>query len=53
MVALYVLAKLLESGDAWIWAWTGRSLSGHSLKHVAAAVALWAPLRMLATRVVH
>jgi hypothetical protein len=47
-LALYVLAKLLEQFDAAVYAALGGSISGHSLKHVAAAAgmgALWLGLR--------
>jgi len=50
MVIWYVAAKLLELLDREIWAWTGEAMSGHALKHAAAAVALWMPLRMIADR---
>jgi hypothetical protein len=36
VLATYVLAKLLELGDAQVYA-LGQAISGHSLKHVAAA----------------
>jgi hypothetical protein len=41
VVALYVLAKLLELGDHAVFAWTAGLVSGHSLKHVVAALAAW------------
>jgi hypothetical protein len=41
VVALYTLAKLLELGDHAVYAWTAGLVSGHSLKHVAAALAAW------------
>lgn len=50
MVIWYVAAKLLEMFDREIWAITGSQMSGHALKHVAAAIALWMPLRMIAHR---
>lgn len=50
MVIWYVAAKLLEMFDRDIWALTGSQMSGHALKHVAAAIALWMPLRMIAHR---
>jgi hypothetical protein len=37
VIAAYALAKLLEMHDHQIYAWTGQWLSGHSLKHIAAA----------------
>ncbi|MDD2925238.1 hypothetical protein [Rhodoferax sp.] len=41
VAALYTLAKLLELGDHAVLAWTSGLVSGHSLKHVAAALAAW------------
>lgn len=40
VVAGYALAKLLELGDHAVWEFTGQWLSGHSLKHVVAALAV-------------
>lgn len=37
----YGLAKLLELGDHVVWAWTGGWVSGHTLKHGVAALAVW------------
>jgi hypothetical protein len=48
-LALYLLAKLFEWGDARIFA-GGRVVSGHTLKHVTAALAGLAILKMLMTR---
>ncbi len=45
----YVLAKLLETFDAQVLA-VGHLVSGHSLKHVAAAVAGFVACRMLVRR---
>ncbi|MDP3810602.1 MAG: hypothetical protein Q8Q78_06320 [Hydrogenophaga sp.] len=39
LIAAYALAKLLELGDAAVHLATGEWVSGHSLKHVAAACA--------------
>ena len=39
LIALYALAKLLELGDEAVFRATGDWVSGHSLKHVAAACA--------------
>ena len=49
VLAFYVVAKLGEAGDAWIYHATG-IVSGHSLKHLAAAGAGWWLLRMLRLR---
>jgi len=55
VIAVYTLAKLLELGDHQVFMWTGGMLSGHSLKHVAAACAAWPVGAALqtATRPVH
>ncbi len=37
----YALAKILEAKDAQIFEILGQSISGHSLKHLVAAAALW------------
>ena len=47
VIALYVLAKLLELGDSVIFEATGQAIAGHSLKHVAAALAAVPVLRAL------
>ena len=49
VVALYVVAKLLEICDRAIFAF-GHFVSGHTLKHLAAAAAGWCILRMLQKR---
>jgi hypothetical protein len=46
----YALAKLLEHFDAAIYSATGQIMSGHSLKHLAAACGCYAVLRALETR---
>jgi hypothetical protein len=48
-VALYALAKLLEFLDGKIYS-LGSILSGHTLKHLAAAAAGFAILRLFQTR---
>lgn len=48
-VAIYALAKLAEVLDAQIYA-LGEIVSGHTLKHLIAAAALWWLLRMLKLR---
>lgn len=40
VVGLYALAKLLEVGDHAVWSLTAGLVSGHSLKHLVAALAL-------------
>lgn len=49
VVALYVLAKLFESLDRQIFG-GGGIISGHTLKHLAAALACYFVLRMLMLR---
>jgi len=49
VVALYVVAKLLETNDKQIFA-IGHLVSGHTLKHLAAAFAGYWILRMLEKR---
>src|SRR5262249_31583164 len=46
---LYALAKVFEYADAPIYS-AGEILSGHTLKHLAAAAACWAVLRYFDTR---
>jgi hypothetical protein len=41
IIALYVLAKILEVADHQIYDWSQQTVSGHSLKHLAAAAAAW------------
>lgn len=47
VIAFYVLAKLFELGDALIFEATGHIVSGHTLKHLAAALAAWPVIRAL------
>ncbi len=41
LIALYALAKLLELGDEAVFHATAETVSGHSLKHLVAALAVW------------
>jgi hypothetical protein len=41
VVVIYALAKLAEAGDAWVFETTHQLVSGHSLKHLIAAMAAW------------
>lgn len=50
VITLYVLAKLLELSDLDIFVASGDLISGHSLKHFAAAFAAWPVLRALLAR---
>ena len=47
VVFWYGLSKLLEFFDAEVFVCLGHMISGHTLKHLAAAVATWVVLRML------
>ena len=47
VILIYALAKVLELGDAVVYAWSGALVSGHTLKHVVAALAAWPVLRAL------
>lgn len=47
LLAFYALAKAFEMGDAAIFHATGNWVSGHSLKHMAAALAAWPVIRAL------
>jgi hypothetical protein len=49
VVGLYVLAKILETADRQVFA-IGQIVSGHTLKHLAAAAASYWILRMLQKR---
>jgi hypothetical protein len=49
VAGLYVLAKMAEALDARIWGAT-RFVSGHTLKHLIAALAVYCVLRMLVKR---
>jgi hypothetical protein len=50
LIAWYGLSKVLEFFDGAIFELTGNLISGHSLKHLAAAVATFVVLRMLLKR---
>jgi hypothetical protein len=39
IILYYIVAKILESADLWVYNHTNQIISGHSLKHLAAAVA--------------
>jgi uncharacterized membrane protein len=47
MIVWYSLAKFLEHYDGWIFDHSAQIVSGHSLKHLAAAVAAFVLYRML------
>jgi hypothetical protein len=48
LIGLYALAKLLELGDEAVFHATAETVSGHSLKHLAAAFAAWPVIAALA-----
>ena len=50
VVLFYAGAKALEHFDAKVWESTSATVSGHSLKHVVAALAIWFVLDMLKKR---
>jgi hypothetical protein len=50
VLAAYALAKAFELGDHAVFHATGELLSGHTLKHVAAAFAAWPVIGALAPR---
>ena len=41
IIAAYTAAKILELGDHEVYAFTGHLVSGHTLKHVVAALTAW------------
>ena len=50
LIGLYALAKLLELGDEAVFHATAQTVSGHSLKHLAAAFAAWPVVAALRPR---
>lgn len=50
LIGLYALAKLLELGDEAVFRATADTVSGHSLKHLAAAAAAWPVIAAVAAR---
>ena len=51
VLVFYALAKVCELGDQAFWQLTGEIISGHSLKHIAAAAAVWPVLQALRAQV--
>mmetsp|Transcript_8480 Transcript_8480/g.11660 ORF Transcript_8480/g.11660 Transcript_8480/m.11660 type:complete len:246 (+) Transcript_8480:55-792(+) len=49
-LAWYGIARITEINDKEIFRWTARTVSGHTLKHLAAALALCVITRMLMVR---
>lgn len=50
LIGLYALAKALELGDTAVFHATAGSISGHSLKHLVAALAAWPVIAALKPR---
>lgn len=50
IVGLYLVALLFDRADHAVFALTGETLSGHTLKHAIAACAAWQVLRYLKSR---
>lgn len=50
-IAWYSLAKVTETFDLQIYRATGTLASGHTIKHILAAMAVWSLLRMLRQRI--
>ena len=50
VIALYGLAKVAETLDEEIFTWTHHWISGHTLKHLIAAYAVYRIVRMLSER---
>jgi len=48
--AWYALATALQSGDKAVWAWSGHTMGGHALKHLAVNGTVWTLHHMLAVR---
>lgn len=49
VIGLYIMAKIAENLDAWVFS-MGSIVSGHSIKHLVAACAAYQILRMLKAR---
>lgn len=47
LIAFYALAKAFEQGDAAVFHATGDWVSGHSMKHLVAALAAWPVIRAM------
>jgi len=50
VIALYGLAKIVETLDAQIFTWSNYVVSGHTLKHLIAALAAYRIVQMLQGR---
>ncbi|MDO5290448.1 MAG: hypothetical protein Q4F13_12550 [Pseudomonadota bacterium] len=50
VIAWYAASKVLEMADAPVFAFTQQIISGHSAKHLVAALAAWPVIRMLVKR---
>ena len=52
MIGFYLLAKFLEIVDCHVFQWSGGYISGHTLKHLAAAMVAW-PVIVAANKTGH
>lgn len=52
MPGWYVLAKICEALDKYIYKWTNNTVSGHTLKHLFAAIVPVCTIVMLTRRIV-
>jgi hypothetical protein len=50
VILAYAAAKLLEANDHWVYQATGQLVSGHTLKHVVAALAAWPVVAAIRSR---
>ena len=50
VIAWYGLAKIFELFDVWIYAFTHHLISGHTLKHLAAALAVFGLVKYIRYR---
>ena len=50
LVAAYLAAKVFEGADAFVWNLTGHAVSGHTLKHLVAALPVFAVTMALDVR---
>jgi ethanolamine transporter EutH len=48
LIGWHVLAKIFEGADVPVWRATGEFVSGHTLKHLAAATGGWVLAREIA-----
>ena len=51
ITAFYILAKVFEAMDRPVFSWTNGVVSGHTIKHLVAALAVYWVVRMLRNRI--